>query len=269
MTADSVTPFYFGPSDKRLFGVYYTPAADLQTESGVVMCNPWGQEYIRAHRALSQWALRLAREGFPVLRFDYFGQGDSSGDDADGTLIQWQADLRHAIQELKRRARLETVFLAGLRLGATVAALVASGRDDVEGVVLWEPIINGPEYLTELCAWHQEKMLSFLFELNSPPPNSTSPTELLGGGVSQTLLTELQSLDLQTLRRKPAPKILVLEGAVHAPVQAWRDHLQTLGARADYEHIESYKLWTEDPDKGLVPLPLLQAAVAWLKREDA
>ena len=266
--SDQLTPFYFGPPDKSLFGVYHAPIG-TGAESGVVMCNPWGQEHLRAHRALTQLALRLAREGFPVLRFDYLGQGDSSGAEAEGSLTQWQADVRHAIQELKRRARVETVFLAGLRLGATLAALVASGRDDVDGLVAWEPIINGAEYWDELRAWHQDKMHAFLAEGVGPADSPALPVELLGYGLGPTFRDDLHSVNLLALRRKPAPKALLIEGAPHAAVQQWRDHLHTLGARAEYEHIESFKLWAEDPDKGLVPQPILQAAVAWLKREGA
>ncbi len=268
LTSDQVSPFYFGPTEKQLFGLYYVPQPSLERDYGIVICNPWGQEYIRAHRALVQLGLRMARQGFPTLRFDFFGSGDSAGADEDGTLVQWQADLRLAIQELKRRSRVESVYLVGLRLGASLAALVASGRDDIAGLVLWEPAVNGQAYLQDLEKWHEEKQFAFLNELK---PHSER-AELLGFGLHPSFLDGLNGLDLLSMKRKPAGRILTIESPGSAGVdQPWvqqlNQHFQELGAVVDYQLIESFIMWTEDPDKGLVPQPILEAAVTWLAQE--
>lgn len=266
---DRVTPFYFGAAEKQMLGLYYAPSPGQFRDFGVVLCHPLGQEFVRAHRALSQWAIRLARQGFPVLRFDYYGQGDSAGADEDGTLAQWQADLRSAIQELKRRGRVETVFLGGLRLGASLAALVASGRDDVEGLALWEPVIDGKAYLHELGEWHQEKLFYFLSDVAQQEAKTARPKELVGFGVAETLLAEIEELDLRALRRRPAGRLLVIESESRPAVTEFCEKLRALGAEVSYQLIESFKMWTEDPDKGLVPQPILQAAVDWIAREGA
>jgi len=269
ISPDRLTPFYFGTPDKQLFGLFYTPQPGQERDFGVVLCNPWGQEFVRAHRAISQLALRLARQGFPVLRFDFYGTGDSSGEDTCGTLGQWQADLRAAIQELKRRSRVEIVFLAGLRLGASLAALVASGRDDVKGLVLWEPAVEGAEYLQDLTDWHREKQYYFLSKAETP----TERTELLGFGLHESLLVDLAGLNLLSIKRKPAGGVLIIiENAATAAeerpsVVRMREHFKTLGSVVDYRLIESFKMWTEDVDKGLVPNSILQAAVDWLVKE--
>jgi exosortase A-associated hydrolase 2 len=265
---DRVAPFYFGPLDKQLFGLYHAPQPGQERDFGVVLCNPWGQEFVRAHRAISQLAVRLARQDFPVLRFDFYGTGDSSGEDVDGTLTQWQADIRAAIHELKRRSRVERVFLAGLRLGASLAALVASGRDDVEGLVLWEPAVQGPEYLQDLTTWHEEKQYYFLSNVKI----SAERTELLGFGLHETLLADLAGLDLLAMKRKPAGRILVIENAAalaeaQSSVGCLCEHLRALGAAVNYQRLESFKMWAEDPDKGLVPQLILQAVVSWLVQE--
>ena len=276
-----LTPFYFGPAEKQLFGVYYAPPPGQESEFGVLLCNPWGQEYVRAHRAQAQLALRLARQGLPVLRFDYFACGDSLGADEEGTLAQWQADVRAALQELKRRGRVEEVFVVGLRLGASLGTLVASGREDVAGLVLWEPVVNGPAYLAELRAWHEEKQFYFLSEgreeavqapgLSAAPGENVRgeqfPTELLGFKLHANLCAELQTLDLLNLKRKPARRMLVIESQAQPAVEQFRQQVERLGAQVDYALIESFKMWTEDPDKGLVPQPILQAAIHWLTQE--
>ncbi len=264
-TQDNVTPFYFGPADKRLFGLYYAPQPSQEREQGVLICNPWGQEYIRAHRALSQLGLRLARQGFPTLRFDYFGTGDSAGTDHDGTLEQWQTDVRTAIQELKRRSRADEVFLVGLRLGASLAALVASGRDDVKALVLWEPAVIGADYLQDLFTWHENKQFYFFNKVEA----RAEQAELLGFGLHPTLLNGLRGLNLLAIKRKPAAHILTIESpAATADGQPagkmLNQHFQELGVMVDHRIIESFKMWAEDPDKGLVPQPILEAAISWL-----
>ena len=47
------------------------------TRQVVVLCAPWGDEDIGAYRGLRNLAMTLADAGWPVLRFDLPGQGDS------------------------------------------------------------------------------------------------------------------------------------------------------------------------------------------------
>lgn len=268
--SDQVTPFNFGPPGRQLFGLYHAPDPAVERDFGVLLCNPWGQEYVRAHRAIAQLGLRLARQGFPVLRFDYFGTGDSLGGDNEGSLAGWQADLRAAIQELKRRARIESVFLAGLRLGAALAALVASGREDVEGLVLWEPAVSGAEYVQDLQVWHEEKSFYFLNKVNA----ANGQPEMLGFGLHETLLPDLNALDLLAMKRRPAARVLIIENALSSSetrptVAALCAHFEALGAKTDYALVESFKMWAEDPDKGLVPHQVLETAVSWIMQEAA
>src|SRR3954462_8423900 len=94
-------PFYFGSSREQLFGVYHAPEVSTRRGSAVVMCQPLGPEYLRAPRAFRNLAVALAERGFHVLRFDYFGSGDSVGDGEATTRDPCLADLAIAIDELK------------------------------------------------------------------------------------------------------------------------------------------------------------------------
>ena len=147
-----MNPFYFGTSAKPLYGVYYPPRGGTARDVGIVLCYPMGQEYMRAHRAFRQLSNLLARAGFHVFRFDYYGTGDSGGDADVGTLTQWQEDIRAAIEELKDTAGVQKVALVGLRLGASLATVAAAGRSDVASVTLWDPVTDGAGYLDELLA---------------------------------------------------------------------------------------------------------------------
>ena len=125
--------FFFGSSERSLFGVYNPPKGRMARDEGIVLCYPMGQEYMRSHRAFRQLSNLLSRAGFHVLRFDYFGTGDSMGEDEEVSTAQWKSDVGTAIEELKDNAGIERVSVAGLRLGASLAFESASRRPDVEG----------------------------------------------------------------------------------------------------------------------------------------
>ena len=143
--------FFFGPSSGQLFGAYHPPTRPNRQE-GIVLCNPYGQEYMRAHRSLRRLAINLSGQGFSVLRFDYRGTGDSAASLEDVTTDDWQQDIQHAIQELIDIAAVPKVPLLGLRLGALLAGSVAASNPRATRLVMWDPIVHGQEYIDELRA---------------------------------------------------------------------------------------------------------------------
>ena len=91
-----MNPFFFGSSEERLLGVHHPPRGRAPRERGILLCYPLGQEYMRAHRAFRQLGMLMARRGFHVLRFDWFGTGDSAGRVEDAKIERWVADARSA-----------------------------------------------------------------------------------------------------------------------------------------------------------------------------
>jgi amino acid adenylation domain-containing protein len=184
---------HFG-RDQSLFGVLHGPraSADLAT----LICSPTGHEHVRAHFVLQRLARRLAADGVPVLRFDYYGCGDSLGESSEATCARWQADIEDACAELQRRTRARRVATVGVRLGATLLARVAS-RLDVSRTVFWDPIQNGAQYLAELRDAHvQYSRATWVpsFRLRIPSWRRRGRHELLGFAYSDAALRELGSL---------------------------------------------------------------------------
>jgi pimeloyl-ACP methyl ester carboxylesterase len=143
-TARSMTPFYFGATGRRLFGVYDAPRS-AQIRRGVVICYPIGLEYYCAHRACCALARQIAEAGMDVLRFDYPGTGDSEGEVCDFSDRDWVASIGQAVEELRDMTGLSKVGLVGLRFGAALAVRSAEQRDDVDRVVLWDPTLDPDE----------------------------------------------------------------------------------------------------------------------------
>ena len=157
--------FFFGVSPQRFYGCHHLPQVTRGKTFAVVLYSPIGQEYLQSHRVLYQLAVLLAKAGFHVLRFDYFGCGDSEGEFTLGSLGQWTKDSHCALEEIQKRSGLTRVCLIGLRLGAILAAQVAVDCPDVDNLVLWQPISNGGVYLNELAEAHQTFFGSISFRV--------------------------------------------------------------------------------------------------------
>ncbi len=146
-----MNPLYLGSAERRIFGIHEPAGAVGARNRAVVLCHPSGAEYIHAHRAMRQLALRLSRAGHHTLRFDYFGTGDSDGEAAQGDIADWAVDVESAIETVREIAAVPRVALVGLRAGANVAAeAVRRVPALVEALVLWDPL--APEDLKPLLA---------------------------------------------------------------------------------------------------------------------
>jgi uncharacterized protein len=151
-------PFFFERGPAHLFGMLHQPAS-AASRTAFVMSHPFGEEKLWSHRVFVSFARALAQRGHAVLRFDYMGAGDSSGMTAQTSLETHLADLSTAIDTLRMRcSSVERVGLVGLRLGASIAALLAEqAADSVRlaplqsaPIVLWDPVIDGESHFQEL-----------------------------------------------------------------------------------------------------------------------
>jgi uncharacterized protein len=187
---DPVEPHFFGSSDRRLFGVYHGPRGRFRPH-GVVLCPPAPQEYMRSHSAMRRLAALLAREGFHVLRFDYYGTGDSAGDLRHASLSEWRANIVAAAHDISECSGARSISVVGFRLGASLAASVPMA---METLVLWDPVVNGTTYLEELRATHTRQFSGLLFPPPLPAPGVDG--DILGNLMPGAMEAELRAIDL-------------------------------------------------------------------------
>ena len=152
-------PLYLGQKDAQLFATLHLPEFAKTPRLAVLLCNPFGQEAIRMHRFFRVLSERLNRLGIPVMRFEYFGTGDSAGSDEQADLQRWSADALLACEELKQRTGLDKIRWLGARIGANIAVdAIREGGLSPESVTLWEPIVDGEIYVEELRSEHEKRM---------------------------------------------------------------------------------------------------------------
>jgi pimeloyl-ACP methyl ester carboxylesterase len=133
-------PMLIGNSGRPLHAVF-SPAVGKRRRRAVVFCPPFGAEYARTHRAGRMLAQKLAAAGYDILRFDYYGTGDSSGEDHEFSPEGAVEDTLAAVDEAKDLSSARRVMLVGMRDGAAVALRVAARSGGVDRLVLWEPVV--------------------------------------------------------------------------------------------------------------------------------
>lgn len=262
-----MTPFYFGSGQRRLFGIYTPAALSVASKRAVVICHPWGAEYLYAYRAMRQLASMLSASGFHVLRFDYYGTGDSSGDMGRADLKGWEDDIEIAVEELKETTGAKWCALVGLRLGATLAASVAAKQvKDLDALVLWDPVVSGNEYLKELMLGPS---------LISPDGSNCKTAEdecvvheVHGFQLTPDLVREIRALDLTALIPALRAQVLVILTGAGCALEALGSAVQDYSSRPlAVEVMASQPAWLEEGNSGaaVIPVKVLQRIVGWLE----
>lgn len=151
---NEIPQFFLNARRQRLYSVLHLASgAQAQTEFGVVFCAPLFDEKLWSHRVLVNYARSLAAQGIPVLRFDYFGDGESEGRFEEATVSSRVADILDGVEFCRSRAGVRRIYLLGLCYGAALA-LAAAKAGTVEGVAAWAPVMNGQQYASDLLRAH-------------------------------------------------------------------------------------------------------------------
>jgi alpha-beta hydrolase superfamily lysophospholipase len=217
----AATPFWFGPSDRPLFGWLHLPDGGA-ARGGVVLCPPLGIEAICVYFSYRTLAERLASSGIAVLRFDYDGTGDSFGAQEDGGRTEaWLASVEAAVDVL-RATGVGSVGLVGIRMGALLAATVAVRAGDLDAVVLWDPCISGRSFLREQRAFR-------LVSIGGDDDGSA--VDAPGMRFGAETVDVLGGLDLLGSKSLLAPRVLVLEDPQRPRSKRLRERLGESGVQ--------------------------------------
>jgi pimeloyl-ACP methyl ester carboxylesterase len=261
--------FYFGPSERQLFGAFHPADAGQSGEQrAVLLAYPWLAEYNMAHWAFRKLAGMLAQAGCSVLRFDYSGTGDSSGETADVRCeAQWPTDIGVATQELIDQSGAREVSVVGFGMGATLA-LKASAEHPYRDLVLWDPVISGSEYLQELEALDFRQRTQRLYR---PGPSPAEGGELLGHPFPAAARADLLRVDIQRYQPRITGRSLVLASEQRASYATLRARLAALGSEAALQVLPRASVPIE-PGAGhtaMMATEALSAIVAFMRAEGA
>ena len=185
-------PMFFGDSKRKLYGVYDAPRGAQRRSHAVLLCYPGVQEYGTSLWGFRRLSAMLAQAGHHVLRFDYFGTGDSAGRSEEGSVSAWVEDIQQAAAELKDISGARQLSILGKRLGGALAIKACEAGLDAKRLVLWDPVVHGSAYVSELEMWDTRRNLLLLHAERRGGGRS----ELLGYPFPATLRRELESLSV-------------------------------------------------------------------------
>jgi len=140
--------FFKNSSGKELFGVMHSP--EKPGSKGVLICHPLFEEKLHVHRVLVDFSRLLCSSGFSVMRFDYYGDGDSQGEFEEATLETRLSDIGSALDFFRKKTSVDKLALLGVRFGATLASLSAEKNSTLDALILWAPVLKGNDYIQSL-----------------------------------------------------------------------------------------------------------------------
>ena len=261
-------PLWFGPAERPRFGWVHRPApASAMRDTGVVICNPFGHEALCAHRSLRHFAESAAALGYPAMRFDYDGTGDSAGEDLDADrLSAWRASVLDAVRELRQRTGVTRVCLLGVRLGGLIAALAAADSaavaDAVAGLALVAPVTNGKLWLRETRAL-QAAMGRAPAPAQFALPDSVQ--ESVGLLLGEATREEIGASEIAALASRLPREILILDRSDRPALTGFAAELQSGGSTVRHAVLPGFVEMMLDPHEAIPPEAMLSEFTDWLK----
>jgi len=251
-----MTPITFASS----FGWFH----DASGRCGIVLCAAQGHENLCTHKSLRLMADAFAEYGYPSLRFDYAGTGDSIGSDYEEDRVgAWIASIEDAVKWLRTNAQVEQVVLVGLRLGSALAALAAERLRSIAGLILLAPVPSGRAYMRELSTFSRLSRKSGGIDKT----NQAAGLEIAGFMFTPRTIEDISAIDLTRFKAAPAPQVLVIgiesqQQAADRLSQSWSE----LGSHVERRTFSHYAEFMIDPAFSRLPEETLQQTLDWLTR---
>lgn len=270
---ESGGPLYFPASAPRLFAWLHAPAAGrAASDTGVVICKPFGYEALSSHRTLRVFAEAAANLGIPALRFDYLGSADSADIDPQADQISaWVEDVIAAAEELRRRTGVKRVCLLGVRLGALLATLAAARCDFVDELILIAPVVSGRRYLREMRTTRLAALLAPEEPQTDSPGSSDSVTsadgsmEVSGHWVSGATLAALADVDPIAVTGLGVSRALIIDRQELSTAQPLAEAFVRQGAQTEYVALPGFvESMLTATQYAVLPQAMIATITQWL-----
>jgi uncharacterized protein len=261
----SAVPLHFGSSERRLFGVYHSPD-HIASDRAVLICQPLGLDYIRSHRVFRQLAATLAKGGCHVLRFDYFGCGDSDGHGDESTLLDWLGDSQVAVAELRDISGATRISLIGTRLGGALATLLAGRETNLDRLALWDPVLRGADYLARIATVHRGMIADrSRFIVPRSAGDNGEGLQLLGFPMTPPQRAAIAAVDLN-VALSSIKQVQILVSEDWPDYGAYAAALQAAGVKTALRYMPGAGDWDELScvEQIMVPSTIVTAIADWI-----
>ncbi|MGH8076074.1 MAG: hypothetical protein ACREPE_01950 [Lysobacter sp.] len=189
-------PQWLGDQTRYLYASLHrsaVPGARL----AVLLVPPLFHEQPRSRRLLTEVASGLAAIGLPSMRFDFFGTADSAGNSDQTDFTSMCTDLEVAANALRTKTGVDRVAVLAWRGAALPVARWLNEGGTPAVVILWEPIVDGAEWLNELKREDAaERCSPDRYRMGPIVPALADERQLMGLAVSQRLCSDIAAAHL-------------------------------------------------------------------------
>lgn len=137
--SQSVRPVVFpNKNGLHLFGMLHVPSPAPESQKpAILLLSPGIKSRIGPHRLYVKMAARFIEMGFTVLRFDFYGLGDSEGELTESVMANFYGSIEKgryvedtlmAMDWMERELGIRRFILSGL-CGGAITGLIAASRD--------------------------------------------------------------------------------------------------------------------------------------------
>ncbi len=214
------------------FGWLHLPPNGKSGRIAVLLCPGLKNDGLTGYRSYRLLAQQLAAAGYPTLRFDYPGTGNSCEPASDALWTEWQQSIHAAGLWLRYRSGADRLVLCGFRLGATLVAECAARRSDVAGMVLLAPVMRGRSYI---------RQMRVEAELQNAQTEVEGGLELQEFRLSPATVADIEQVDLRAASITPGISVLLHSEmpsrVIDDCVEAWTEQGATI-TTADFVGLE-------------------------------
>lgn len=258
-----LTPLYLTAASCPLFALLHRPPGDARG-TGMLLCPPFGWDEICSYRARHDWAARLAQAGYPTLRLDLPGTGDSGGDPYESDRLgAWCEAVEIASQQLRELTGCDAVAAIGIGLGGMLLWKAICEGAPIEEVVLWGVHRRGRSLLRELRAF--ARLQESTGEQDLEDAGESGHLAVGGFVMTQETCAALERLDLSALRPpEPLRRVLLLDRDGMRTDPPLHSHLEQNAAGFAAQPGPGFGAMTAKPHLARAPLAVFSAVEQWL-----
>ena len=188
-------PVFINKRGRQVYTVLQRPSAHNDNGRGVLLVPPLGNEQRRTQRPFRSLMQNLSRQGYTLMRFDWQGTGDSSGDSEQlETLGPWIQDFEDAVESLA--SHVSTVDIVAVRMGALIAAQADAAIPSIRQAYYWDPVVSGISWIQDMQRLHNSVLTDSFRFLWPRKINAHSVREFVGLSLNDALIKELEGVQL-------------------------------------------------------------------------
>lgn len=223
-------PLFLDLEPHRVLAQIHEPA-NRASGPGVLICPPWGWDDVASYRSRRAWAEELARAGYPTVRFDYPGTGESEGGPGDPHLVEaWIGAVTGVATWVRELPGVNRIAVIGLGLGGLLAGASLGRGAPIDDLALWAAPARGRSFIRAEKAF--SRLQSSRYTLGGDPEPDLLPDGWMETGgfvLSAETIAALGALSLLEAALGDLRRALLLGQDGIEPDPALRARLEEAG----------------------------------------